>query len=131
MPFPFINNPAGKYWSLGRSKNIASNVHGTSLKILFDHSEDVLVWCPGDVLIWRPEMTSSGRPNLMFKGPSWDVDLGRLQDVLRTSPRGPSEYSNLDVPKFLLTFLSELIRLRKSIWKHFNTQGVLRTQSNF
>ena len=76
-------------------------------------------------------MTSTGRPNLMFERRRLEVDLGRPQDVLRSSPRGPSEHSNLDVPKFLLNFLSDLIRLTKSISKHFNTQGVLRTQSNF
>ena len=79
----------------------------------------------------HPDMTSTGRPNLMFKRRRWEVDLGRPQDVLRSSPRGPSEHSNLDVPKFLLNFLSDLIRLTKSISKHFSTQGVLRTQSNF
>ena len=46
---------------------------GRPLNILFDR--------PGDVPIWR----------------RWDVDSGRPQDVLRTSPRGPWEYSNLDV----------------------------------
>ena len=63
----------------------------------------------------RPEMTFRRCPNPMFKGRPWEVDSGRLQDVLRTSPRGPSQYSNLDVPTFSLPFLSELIRLTKSI----------------
>ena len=69
-----------------------------------------------DLTSWgRPEMTSWGRPNLTFKGRLWEVDSGRPQDVLRTSPRRPSKHSHLDVPTFLLTFLSELIRLTKSI----------------
>ena len=55
-------------------------------------------------------MASRGRPNLFFKGRPWEVDSGRPQDVFRTSRRGPSECSNLDVPKFVLTFLSELIQ---------------------
>ena len=66
-----------------------SNVPRTSPKDSFDRC--------GDVPILRPEMTSRGRLNLMFKGRPWEVDSGRPQDVLRTSPRGPSEYSNLDV----------------------------------
>ena len=72
---------------------------GGPLKILFD----------------RPDLTSRGRPNPTFKGRLWEVDSGRPQYVFRTSPRRPSEYSNLDVPKFFLTFLSEVIRLTKSI----------------
>ena len=63
----------------------------------------------------RPEITSRGRPNLMIKGLLWEVDSVRPHDVLRTSPRGPSKHSNLDVPTFLLTFLAEIIRLIKSI----------------
>ena len=71
----------------------------------------------------RPDLTSRGRPNLTFwvcpnltfKGRPWEVDFGRPQDVLRTSPRGSSECSNLDVPAFSVTLLSELIRLTKSI----------------
>ena len=58
---------------------------------------------------------SAGRPNLTFKGRSWEVDSRRPQDVLMTSPRRPSKHSYLDVPKFHLTFLSKLIRLTKSI----------------
>ena len=68
---------------------------GHPLKILFDRPRDNLY------------LTSMGRPNLTFKG--------RPQDVLRTSRRGSSEYSNLHVPAFYVTFLSELIRLTKSI----------------
>ena len=68
-----------------------------------------------DLTSWgRPEMTSRGRPNLTFKGRPWEVDSGRPQDVIRTSPRRPSR-SHFAVPKFLLTFLSELSRLTKSI----------------
>ena len=48
----------------------------------------------------HPEITSSGRLNLTFKGRSWEIDSENLQDVLRTFPRGSSEYSNLDVPTF-------------------------------
>ena len=54
----------------------------------------------------RPEMTSRGRLNLTFKGCPWEVDSGRLdsgspQDVLRVLKLG--------CPKYLSTFLSELI----------------------
>ena len=63
----------------------------------------------------RPEVTSRGRLNLAFKGRPWEIDSGNLQDVLRTFPRGSSEYSNLDVPTFFLTFLAKLIRLTKSM----------------
>ena len=62
-----------------------------------------------------PEITYRGRLNLTFKGRPWEIDSGNLQDVLRTFPRGSSEYSNLDVPTFFLTFLSKLIRLTKSM----------------
>ena len=68
-----------------------------------------------------PEMQSIGPSNLTFKLSPWDVHSRCPPDVLRTSYRGPSEYSNLDVPNFLLTFLLELIRLTKSILKHCNT----------
>ena len=66
----------------------------------------------------RPEMTPKGRLNLMFKGRPWEVDLGRTQDVLRTSPRGTSEYSNLDVPYSFYPFFQNLFswpNLSKSI----------------
>ena len=91
---------------------------GRPLKILFDQ--------PGDVLKWRPGNVLSDFQGGFLRG--WFVTPpGRSQDV----PRGRSKHSNLDVPNFLLTFLSELIPLIKSILKHFNNQGVLRTQSNF
>ena len=77
--------PAGEYWSPGRP-------------------EDVPLQRPQDVpqrsyfTIWgRPEMTSRRRLNLTLEGRPWEVDSGRPQDFLRTSPRGPLEYSNLDV----------------------------------
>ena len=63
----------------------------------------------------RPEMMSSGRPNLTFQARPWEVDSGRPQDALRTSLRGFSEYSNSHVAALFVTFLSELIRLTKSI----------------
>ena len=50
------------------------------------------------------EMTSRVSPNLTFKGRPWEVDSGRSQDVVRTSPRGPLEYSNLNVPNFVFVF---------------------------
>ena len=56
----------------------------------------------------RPEMTSKARLNLAFKGRRWEVDLGRPQYVLRTSPRGPWEYSNLDSKFFLKFFFQNL-----------------------
>ena len=73
---------------------------GRPLKILFDRAGDVPIWRPNLTSWGRPEMTSRGRLNLTFKGRRWEVDSGCPQDVLRTSPRGPSEYSNLDVPAF-------------------------------
>ena len=48
----------------------------------------------------HPNLTSWGRPNLAFNGRPWEVDSGCLRNVFRESPRGPSEYSNLDVQNF-------------------------------
>ena len=46
-----------------------------------------------DLTSWsRPEITSRGRLNLTFKGRPWEVDLGRPNDVLRTSRRRSSKY---------------------------------------
>ena len=64
---------------------------------------EVLKWHPGDVLIWR----------------SRDVPGRLIREALRTLSE-----------QFFLTFFSELIWLTKSIWKYFNTQGVLRTLWN-
>ena len=61
----------------------------------------------------RPEITSRGHPNMTFKGRPWEVDSGRSQNVLRTSPRGPSDAQTL-MPQIFFNF-SELIRLTKSI----------------
>ena len=78
-----------------RGRRLATSP-GRPLKIIFH--------CAGDVPIWRPrgspEMTSTGCFYLAFKGRPWEVDLGSPQEVLRTSPRGPSEYSKFDVPNF-------------------------------
>ena len=53
------------------------------------------------------KMTSRGHPDLTLKGCPLEVSSGSPQDVVRT------------IFFFFLTFLSELIRLTKSIWKHF------------
>ena len=53
---------------------------------------DVLKWHPGDVLIWRS------------KDVLWGVDSGRPQELLRTSPRRPSEYPNVDAPNIFFNF---------------------------
>ena len=74
-----------------------SNVPGRSLKILFDRPGDVPIWRPNLTSWRRPEMTSRRRLNPTFKERPWQVELGRPQDILRTSPRGSWEYSNLDV----------------------------------
>ena len=92
-----------------------SNIPRTSLKILFDRPRNVPIWRPGDVPIWHPRDVLKWRLGDVLIQRLWQVDWRRPQDVLRTSPRRPSEYSNLDVPAFFLTFLSELIRLTKSI----------------
>ena len=70
----------------------------------------------------RPEMTSRGNHNLTSIGRLSKVALGHPQDFPRLSPRGPSKHVlgtkcgyRLDVPKFIFSFLSELIRLTKSI----------------
>ena len=76
-------------------------------------------------------MKSRGHPNLAFKGRTWDADSGRSQDVLMTSPRGPSDYSNLDVPTYLGCPSSDHIRLVKCIEKHFNSQVELRIFSSW
>ena len=57
-------------------------------------------WHPNLTSWGRPEMRSRGRLNLTFKWRPWEVDSGRPQEVLRTTPRGPSEYSNLDIWNF-------------------------------
>ena len=79
------------------------DVPRSPLKILFDHPR---------------EMTSRGRPNLRSKGHIWKVDSRLLQNVLRTSPTGPSKHvirtmwgHLLDAPKFCFTLLQEVIRL--------------------
>ena len=97
---------AGKYWSPGRPEDESSNVPRTS---------------PKDP-IWPswggPNLTSWGRPNLMFMGRPWKVNLGCPQDVLKTLPREPSEYSYLDVQIFLKLFCQNLFdcaNLSKSI----------------
>ena len=60
----------------------------------------------------RLEMTSRRGPNLMFKGRPWQVDLGRPQDVIRTSYRGHSKHFlakmwdyQLDISNFFFFFL--------------------------
>ena len=76
------------------------------------------IWPPPGRPWGRPEMPSRGRPNLTFKGRPWEIDSGHPQDVLRTSPRGSSEYSNLDVAAFFRTFFQALFdwsNLSKSI----------------
>ena len=92
---------------------------GRPLKVLFDHPRgrpNVTSRGRPDLTSWEhPEMTSRGRPNVTFKGRPREVDSGCPQDVVRTFPRGPLKHPHLDVPKFLLTFLLELIRSTKSI----------------
>ena len=90
---------------------------GHSLKILFDHSWDVSIWHLRHVSIWRPGEVLKRRPRNVLIWRSRNVP-GRLirgepRTFSRRPPRGPSKHSNLDVPRFLLTFLSELIRLTK------------------
>ena len=104
--------PSGKYWSPGFPKDVLlQRPQDVPLKILFDHPRDIPIWRPADVLKWRPWDV------LIWS--SRDVPGMLIRDVPRmfsgTSPRGPPEYLNLDVPKFLLTFFSELIRFTKSI----------------
>ena len=57
----------------------------------------------------RTKMTSRGHSNVTFKGRTWEVDSGRSQDVLRTSPRGPYEYSNMSQILFKLFFKTNSI----------------------
>ena len=77
---------------------------------------NILLHHPGDIPIRRiQDATSRGRADLKFKRCLWDVNSWRFLEVLRTSPRGPSKHSNVDAQKFLLTFLSDLIRLTKSV----------------
>ena len=91
------NFPAGKYWSPGRPPLTSP---GRPLKILFDRPgtsrSDVPRTSQSDVLgnSWNDVQ---GHLNPTFKGRPWEVDSGRPQNVLRTSPRGPWEYSNLNV----------------------------------
>ena len=83
---------------------------GPPLKTLLDHprgvllwcSGDVLKWCPGNVLIWHPRYVSGSVIQKVPREPSKHV-LGTIWGHL------------LDAHQFLFTFLSELIRLTKSI----------------
>ena len=68
----------------------------------------------------RPNLTFWGRPNLTFKERPWKVDSGLPLENLQSTQTWMSQ-----------TFLSELIRLIRSIQKHFNTQGLLKNHSNF
>ena len=72
-----------------------------------------------NLTLWgHPESTSRGSANLTLKRRPREADSRRLQDVLRTSPRGSSEYSNLDVAAFFRTFFQALFdwsNLSKSI----------------
>ena len=69
-------------------------------------------WCPNLTSLgcphlksWgRPGMKSRGRRNLTFKGRSWEVDLGRPQDVFKTSPRGSSKHPQTSDPKISFNF---------------------------
>ena len=74
---------------------------------------------PTDPISTVPGMSRSrGRPNLTFKGCPWEVHSGLRQEILGTSPRGPSEYSNLDVQNFFYFFIQNLFdwpNLSKSI----------------
>ena len=86
--------------SEGRSSSVSP---GLLLKILFDHSGDVVVWRPGNVLIWK-EKDHPGR---------------LIPEVTRTFSEYPLDDLQstrwgylLDVPKFIFIFLSVLIRLR-------------------
>ena len=76
---------------------------GRPLKILFDRPGDVPIWRLGDVLKRRPE----------------DVLIWRSRDVPRTFSGRPLEdlqgTQTWMSPIFFLTFVSELIRLTKSI----------------
>ena len=85
-----------------------------------------------DLTSWgRLEMMSRGRPNLMFKGRPWEIDSGRPQNVLRTSPRGPSGYSNLDVLNFSFKTYSidqiyiQRILILKVFWEPSQTSNVI------
>ena len=52
-------------------------------------------WGRPNLTFWgRPEKISRGRSNLMFNERPWDVDSGPPQNVLKTSPRRSTEYSN-------------------------------------
>ena len=76
---------------------------GRPLKILFDRPGDVPIWRLGDVLKQRPD----------------DVLIWRSRDVPRTFSGRPLEdlqgTQTWMSPNFFLTFVSELIRLIKSI----------------
>ena len=70
---------------------------------------DLTSWGRPNLTSWEhPEMTSRGRLNLMFKGRPWRVDSGRPQDVLRTFPSRPWEYSNFDIYNFFKLFFQNL-----------------------
>ena len=115
---------------LSTSNNILfSSYHPPSpsipVKVDVMHSRQILFprtshWCPPPASQTRPDLTSLGcpnltswrhprdLPNLTFKGRPWEIEWGRLKDVLRTSRRKPSKYSNSDVPIFFKSFFWNL-----------------------
>ena len=70
----------------------------------------------------RLETTSRGRPNLTFKG--------RPQNVLRTSPRRPSGYSDLDVPKFFFNFCFRTYSIDQIYLKAFQHSRYIENPAN-
>ena len=65
-------------------------------------------------------MKTGGRRILTSNGRVYEVDLGDPKDVMKTSPRVPLNnvlgmmWRNLpEVPKFIFSFLLDLIRLTK------------------
>ena len=84
---------------------------GRSLKIVFDRPRDVPIWRPGNVLKRRPGIVRIWR--------SKDVPGRLIQDVPRTfSGRSLKDLQSTQTwmsQHFFLIFLSELIRLTKSI----------------
>ena len=104
--------PASKYWSLRRIEDVPSNVLRASPKDPIWPSwghPDLTSQVRPNLTSWgRPEMTPRGSLNRTFKGRPWEVDSGFPLEDLQTTQTWISE-------KKKLNFLSELIRLTKSI----------------
>ena len=75
----------------------------------------------------RSEMTSRERLNLTFMGRPWEVESGPSQ-MFSGRPLQDLESTQTCMSKFFFNFSFWTYSIDLILKKHFNTQGVLRTQ---